>query len=93
MYVIENGQVLFIWIGPGVGAADISSIWGVNSSMEILDGPIPEKDSDLNSTMRTLISTINTNRGRQLKQHIVRVGHPDSKPLEANLRRYMVRTL
>ena len=87
---MENGQVMFLWVGPGVSATDISSIWGVNSSMEISDGPIPEKDSEINSTLRQLINTINTQRGRKLKIHIIRVGHPDAKPLEGKLRRYMV---
>ena len=90
IYVIENGQALFIWIGPTVNATEISDIWGVNSSMEILDGPVPEKNSDLNSTVRTLITSISQNRGRQLKQYIIRVGHPDAKVLEAKLRRLLV---
>jgi hypothetical protein len=81
---------MFIWIGPNINPSEISSIWGVNSAMEILDGPIPEKDSESNNNMRTIINSINTMRGRQLKQYIVRVGHPDAKILEAKLRRLMV---
>ena len=73
-----------------MNATEISDIWGVNSSMEILDGPVPEKNSDLNSTVRTLITSISQNRGRQLKQYIIRVGHPDAKVLEAKLRRLLV---
>ena len=80
-------------MGPTVNATEISDVWGVNSSMEILDGPVPEKNSDLNSTVRTLIQSISANRGRQLKQYIVRVGHPDAKVLEAKLRRLLVRNM
>ena len=84
---------MFVWVGPNVQPTDISAIWGVNSGVEILDGPIPEKDSELNSTVRTLIQSIVQQRGRHLKLHIIRVGHPDSKVLEAKLRRLMVITI
>ena len=43
---------MFIWIGQSVSPTDISSIWGVNTPMEVLDGPIPTKDTENNSTLR-----------------------------------------
>jgi protein transport protein SEC24 len=89
IYLVENGQQMFVWVGPNVPPTDISAIWGVNSGVEILDGPIPEKDSELNSTVRTLVQSIVQQRGRHLKLHIIRVGHPDAKVLEAKLRRLM----
>lgn len=43
---------MFIWLGQSVSPTDISSIWGVNTPMEVLDGPIPVKDTENNSTLR-----------------------------------------
>lgn len=50
--MVENGLLMYIWIGPQVQHSDIQSIWGVNSPLEVLDGPIPVKDSENNSTLR-----------------------------------------
>jgi protein transport protein SEC24 len=90
IYVVENGLVMYIWIGPQVQHCDIQSIWGVNSPLEVLDGPIPIKDSENNSTIRTLITTINQKRGKSPKQIIIRGGHPDAKIAESRMRRLMV---
>jgi len=90
IYVVENGLQMFIWLGQSVSPTDISSIWGVNTPMEVLDGPIPVKDTENNSTLRTLIDSINSKRRKHPKQFIVRCGHPDSKILEGRMRRLMV---
>ena len=43
---------MYIWIGAEVNATDISSIWGVNTPMEVGDGPIPIKDTEDNANIR-----------------------------------------
>ena len=104
--MVENGLTMYIWIGAEVNATDISSIWGVNTPMEVGDGPIPIKDTEDNANIRfeliklflknnkiffrTLIATIKKKRGKQPSQHIIRGGHPDSKILEQKMRRLMV---
>ena len=47
---------MFIWLGQSVSPTDISSIWGVNTPMEVLDGPIPVKDTENNSTLRIVFA-------------------------------------
>ena len=54
--MVENGLQMFIWIGQSVSPTDISSIWGVNTPMEVLDGPIPVKDTENNSTLRMVLT-------------------------------------
>ena len=49
---------MFIWIGAEVNATDISSIWGVNTPMEVGDGPIPIKDTEDNANLRCVVVKI-----------------------------------
>lgn len=63
--MVENGLQMFIWIGQSVSPTDISSIWGVNTPMEVLDGPVPVKDTENNSTLRMvsiIIYAIDSNK-------------------------------
>ena len=49
---------MYIWIGQEVNATDISSIWGVNTPMEVADGPIPVKDTENNANIRNLVEIL-----------------------------------
>ncbi|CBY14315.1 unnamed protein product [Oikopleura dioica] len=88
VYVIENGLQLFIWIGQNVTPNNVQSIWGVNSPMEVPDA-LPKLETAENSTMNTLMSSLATLRGKNLKPIIIRCGHPDAKITESRMRRLM----
>ncbi|KFD58950.1 hypothetical protein M513_00113 [Trichuris suis] len=71
-YLLDNGVVLFLWVGMNVQAQWIQDVFGVNSFAQISADKLPEKDNPTSRTLRCLIEEIQAPKQRRLKLFIVK---------------------
>ncbi|KAF9330640.1 COPII coat Sec23p-Sfb3p heterodimer component [Podila minutissima] len=76
VYVLENGQRMFLWVGREVAQEKLLELFGV-MTLEEVDATvhhIPELSNDYNSRVRTVLQTIQQQRGKYLGLRVVRQG-------------------
>uniref|UniRef100_A0A5S6R393 Protein transport protein Sec24C n=1 Tax=Trichuris muris TaxID=70415 RepID=A0A5S6R393_TRIMR len=73
-YLLNNGVVLFLWVGANVQAQWVQDVFGVNSFAQInVDKHhLPEKDNPTSRTLRCLVEEMQATRQRRLKLFIVK---------------------
>jgi protein transport protein SEC24 len=98
--VVENGLVLYLWVGRQVVPALVVDLFGVESQEEIdaqmvristLPNPqheLPVIETEINHRARTLIDQIQSERGRYCQLQIVR--HQCDAAMEAEFAGLMV---
>ncbi|VDP09444.1 unnamed protein product [Soboliphyme baturini] len=73
-YILENGVLMFLWIGSGIDSQWLEQVFGVSSLTQLNceKNIIPEKDNITSRRLRRLIDRLQTNRQRCLKLFIVK---------------------
>ncbi|PAA61724.1 hypothetical protein BOX15_Mlig008454g1 [Macrostomum lignano] len=74
VYLLDNGLVMFLWIGPSVDPHWINQVFGVNSLEEIQKDmtELPELDTPLSMQIRDVIDLIRRKRRRHMRLFVVR---------------------
>jgi protein transport protein SEC24 len=69
IYLLENGVVMFLWIGQNVPLTHIQNLFGSSSiqQMNIEASNLIEIDSPISINIRSVIKTINEQRNSMLK--------------------------
>uniref|UniRef100_A0A0K0DEP8 SECA_MOTOR_DEAD domain-containing protein n=1 Tax=Angiostrongylus cantonensis TaxID=6313 RepID=A0A0K0DEP8_ANGCA len=87
-YLIDNGIVLFLWIGLGVAAAWVNDIFGVNSvaMLDTENVQIPEKDNGRSRALRRVVELLQEVGPRRRKLFVVR----EKDALEPWMKKFLV---
>ncbi|WKY05978.1 hypothetical protein Q1695_006296 [Nippostrongylus brasiliensis] len=87
-YLIDNGIVLFLWIGLGVAEAWIQDIFGVNSvaMLDTENAQIPEKDNARSRGLRRAVELLQETGPRKRKLFVVR----EKDALEPWMKKFLV---
>lgn len=69
IYLLENGLLMFLWIGQNVPQTQIQNLFGSSSiqQMNIEASNLIEIDSPISINIRSIIKTINEQRNSMLK--------------------------
>ncbi|KJH44857.1 Sec23/Sec24 trunk domain protein [Dictyocaulus viviparus] len=87
-YLIDNGIVLFLWIGLGINETWMNEIFGVNSvaMLDTENAYIPEKDNTRSRGLRRVIELVQQTGPRSRKLFIVR----EKDALEPWMKKFLV---
>ncbi|VDO22276.1 unnamed protein product [Haemonchus placei] len=89
-YLIDNGIVLFLWIGLGVAESWIQDIFGVNSvamlDTENVSAQIPEKDNPRSRGLRRAVELLQEVGPRKRKLFVIR----EKDALEPWMKKFLV---
>ncbi|EYC09050.1 hypothetical protein Y032_0062g3323 [Ancylostoma ceylanicum] len=87
-YLIDNGIVLFLWIGLGVAEAWVQDIFGVNSiaMLDTENAQIPEKDNARSRGLRRAVELLQEVGPRKRKLFVVR----EKDALEPWMKKFLV---
>lgn len=71
MYIVENGIVLFVWIGAQVSDEWAKAVFGARTVAHIdtEQCTIPWKDTKESNVLRKLIDYVHRGRSRRMKVH------------------------
>lgn len=74
VYLLDNGIVMFLWLGPSVDLQWVSQVFGVNSLAEINPErtELPDVDTALSKQIRGAVDQIRKKRRRHLRLYVVR---------------------
>lgn len=74
VYLLDNGLVMFLWMGPGVDLQWINQVFGVKSLAEINTekSELPELDTPLSKQIRGVVDQIRRKRRRHMRLYVVR---------------------
>ncbi|CAD5206408.1 unnamed protein product [Bursaphelenchus okinawaensis] len=87
-YLVDNGMVAFIWIGPEVNKEWLQNVFGVHS-LENLDSEkseIAQRDNPDSAALHMLLDKLNKRRARMLKLVIIKPGDA----LESWMKKFLV---
>nr|CDJ85615.1 Zinc finger and Sec23 Sec24 trunk region and Sec23 Sec24 beta-sandwich and Sec23 Sec24 helical region and Gelsolin region domain containing protein [Haemonchus contortus] len=87
-YLIDNGIVLFLWIGLGVAESWIQDIFGVNSvaMLDTENAQIPEKDNPRSRGLRRAVDLLQEVGPRKRKLFVIR----EKDALEPWMKKFLV---
>ncbi|ETN83329.1 Sec23/Sec24 trunk domain protein [Necator americanus] len=87
-YLIDNGIVLFLWIGLGVAEAWVQDIFGVNNvaMLDTENAQIPEKDNARSRGLRRAVELLQEVGPRKRKLFVVR----EKDALEPWMKKFLV---
>ncbi|KAJ1352234.1 Protein transport protein Sec24C [Parelaphostrongylus tenuis] len=87
-YLVDNGIVLFLWIGLGVAATWVNDVFGVNNvaMLDTENAQIPEKDNARSRGLRRAVELIQEVGPRKRKLFIVR----EKDALEPWMKKFLV---
>uniref|UniRef100_A0A1I8I076 Zf-Sec23_Sec24 domain-containing protein n=1 Tax=Macrostomum lignano TaxID=282301 RepID=A0A1I8I076_9PLAT len=76
VYLLENGIVMFLWLGSKVSSTWLLSVFGVNSVANVRcdQTELPRLDTPASRLIRRLVDEIRLRRRRHLRLYIVRPG-------------------
>merc|ERR1712183_249159 len=78
VYLVENGYVGVVWIGPDVASDVLDDVFGVSSFQQLQSsmGPLPVRETSLSSKCRQTVSYAQADRGRVFRLFTVKKGDP-----------------
>lgn len=78
VYLVENGYVAVIWVGPDVAGEILDDVFGASSFQMFQSslGPLPVRETILSSKYRQVISYAQSERGRVFRIITVKKGDP-----------------
>lgn len=85
-YLVDNGQILFVWVGLGVPDEWVRDVFGANSvaTIDTETHRIPEKDNARSRGLRKAIAQVEAGRCR--KHFVIR----EKDPLEPWMKKFLV---
>ncbi|KAG0029940.1 COPII coat Sec23p-Sfb3p heterodimer component [Podila clonocystis] len=77
VYILENGQRIFLWVGREVAQKTLQDLFGASTLEEVDTATmhhLPKLTNDYSSRFRTVLQTIQQQRGKYLGLTVVRQG-------------------
>jgi len=88
VYLLENGLVMYMWLGMAVNPEWVQNVFGVQSAaqIDIDQSRVQELDNPLSRKVRSIIQSVQQTRNRHMKLVIIR----QRDKLEPIFRQYLM---
>ncbi|KAL6046314.1 Protein transport protein Sec24C [Balamuthia mandrillaris] len=88
IYLMDNGQEMFLWIGGSAPSSALSALFGVESLMDVDSSKLQltERDNPLSARVCGVVRTLRNQTGQGQAVHVIQRG----SPLEARFVSYFV---
>ncbi|KAK0414853.1 hypothetical protein QR680_011641 [Steinernema hermaphroditum] len=87
-YLIENGLIVFLWVGAATPQEWVTAVFNVPSfaALDSMHASIPERDNSQSRAIRRLIEHVNEGRQRRMRIQIVK----EKDTIEPWMRKFLV---